>query len=273
MSIQFPCFGRNLLLIFLSTIFSFSVAAQQPCPPATNINVSYNGPSSNGLHSYQVTWDTSPLVLFYTVEVTDLNNNVVYSTSSSSNLGTATIFTSLDAFYIIIGSECLWETSPTGITTIIDVPVNYYSLCHLLTDMQASGQESIIVFNGKNESTTYSLFEFCLAFCVSPDLSDLDCNDFKKQKRLESAHPILNIPSPISNDEAKITYFLAESSPISLSIYNQVGKKVRLISSKEIKDGGAHQVKVNLNGLPQGVYVIELKTEHAQITQRFIKVN
>lgn len=74
-------------------------------------------------------------------------------------------------------------------------------------------------------------------------------------------------PNP-THRELTVSYGLEVASEVSVSITNLLGQEIRLYNWGK-KSSGSHLNYVNdLDSLPPGVYLLNLKTQQAQVTQR-----
>ncbi len=74
-----------------------------------------------------------------------------------------------------------------------------------------------------------------------------------------------NYPNPF-NPITTIDFAIPEETRVTLTIYNQLGKKVVVLVNEEF-NAGEHAVKWNAENIASGIYFCELKTE------RFTTVN
>lgn len=111
-----------------------------------------------------------------------------------------------------------------------------------------------------------------------PDLYSVNATPFSISEfvgisdQLESNIYGLNIsPNPVNNN-ASIFFSIydGEKSNLQLEIYNTKGEVV-LSQSLGKMDQGNHQLKLDLQELPQGLYVIKLKSDDNYSSQKFIK--
>ncbi len=77
-----------------------------------------------------------------------------------------------------------------------------------------------------------------------------------------------NSPNPF-RAETTIRYGLAEAGPITLTIYDALGRKVRVLVD-EVKAAGEHQVTFDGRGLSSGVYFYYVETSGKTIMGNMI---
>ncbi len=77
-------------------------------------------------------------------------------------------------------------------------------------------------------------------------------------------------PNPF-NPTSTISYSLAESGPIELSVYNTLGQRVALLA-EGIQDAGRHDVRFDASALPSGVYIYTLRADGEMFTGRLMLV-
>jgi hypothetical protein len=79
-----------------------------------------------------------------------------------------------------------------------------------------------------------------------------------------------NYPNPF-NPTTEITYELPQASEVRLSVFNLLGQEVALLINA--KEGpGSHTVRFSGTGLPSGVYLYRLETDHFIQTRRMVLV-
>ncbi|GAB4175014.1 MAG: hypothetical protein Kow00108_10120 [Calditrichia bacterium] len=77
-----------------------------------------------------------------------------------------------------------------------------------------------------------------------------------------------NYPNPF-NPTTLIQYDLAESSQITLQVYNSAGQLVKTLVDG-YKSQGSHQILFDSNGLPSGLYYYQLQSGGQNITKKMI---
>ena len=127
-------------------------------------------------------------------------------------------------------------------------------------------------------------------FCFSYSLADLTDGEIPNTRE-ELLHRILNFfdiytstpsveetntmkcnvyPNPM-NTSAVIQYYLTEDSHVTLEIFNSTGQKImQPVNDHQIK--GSHDVQWNAEGLPAGIYYVQLKTGNQLMTKKIIKL-
>ena len=76
-------------------------------------------------------------------------------------------------------------------------------------------------------------------------------------------------PNPFSQSTT-LSYTLGESSNVTLSVYNILGKEVAVIINNTLQLNGPHQVEFNNHSLPSGIYSCVLKTDTQIITKNLV---
>ncbi|MDG5767039.1 T9SS type A sorting domain-containing protein [Balneolales bacterium ANBcel1] len=78
-----------------------------------------------------------------------------------------------------------------------------------------------------------------------------------------------NYPNPFSTSRGaphtRIVFSVPEDSRVSITMYDVLGRRVRVILDEEMK-AGRHEVPVDAGGLPSGVYLYRFRTEDVQQT-------
>jgi hypothetical protein len=77
-----------------------------------------------------------------------------------------------------------------------------------------------------------------------------------------------NYPNPF-NPTTTVTYDLPAPSEIALSVFDVLGRKVRLLASGT-HPAGTHQVRFDAAGLPSGIYFYTLKAGRYTETRRMV---
>ena len=93
---------------------------------------------------------------------------------------------------------------------------------------------------------------------------------------LESQVLAQNYPNPFKK-ETTISFFLNSSSPITLKIYDAVGRCVRTLINHKMS-AGLHQITWNGKddfgkNLPQNMYIYQLCTPHQKLSRKLMLSN
>ncbi|MBE2255025.1 MAG: T9SS type A sorting domain-containing protein [Ignavibacteria bacterium] len=67
-----------------------------------------------------------------------------------------------------------------------------------------------------------------------------------------------NFPNPF-NPNTKITFFLPETSNVTLTVYDRIGREVQVLLDQSLSPG-EHTVDFNGSGLPSGIYFYRIKS-------------
>ena len=86
---------------------------------------------------------------------------------------------------------------------------------------------------------------------------------------LNDFNPFALYPNP-SGNEAIAEFSLEKPALVSLSVINVLGKQVYMVPSVEITSGN-HTINLNLEGLPNGIYFVNLLVEDQKFTKRIVK--
>jgi hypothetical protein len=78
-------------------------------------------------------------------------------------------------------------------------------------------------------------------------------------------------PNP-AEDQVSVSYFLGAKSDISFIIYDISGRTVETINQNDVSSG-EHNMKIQLDGLPAGTYLIQMKSKTGSAYGKLIKVN
>jgi hypothetical protein len=79
-----------------------------------------------------------------------------------------------------------------------------------------------------------------------------------------------NYPNPF-NPSTNISFVLPKASKVQLTVYNMLGQKVQTLVDGNLTSG-THSIKFNAGNLSSGIYLYQLKTETATLTQRMVLV-
>jgi hypothetical protein len=101
------------------------------------------------------------------------------------------------------------------------------------------------------------------AFCESQFTVGIDAAILPSMMRLYQ-----NYPNPF-NPVTTIGYVLEREAMVQLAIYNLLGERIAVIVDEQQPPGEYH-VDYHAESLPGGVYIYRLRTEHGQLTRRFI---
>jgi len=82
---------------------------------------------------------------------------------------------------------------------------------------------------------------------------------------------IHNSPNPF-NATTNISFSLAQSSPVSISVYNVAGQLVSTIADNQSFDAGTHSVEWNAQSFTPGVYFCRLNADGISQTHRMLMV-
>ena len=76
---------------------------------------------------------------------------------------------------------------------------------------------------------------------------------------LNQVESLIAFPNP-TEGAIQVQFKIAEESDVNLSLYNEVGQMVQNILDKRMPVG-SYRYSVDLQRLPDGVYILTLKTE------------
>jgi hypothetical protein len=81
-----------------------------------------------------------------------------------------------------------------------------------------------------------------------------------------------NYPNPF-NPTTKIQYFVPiESGPVTLKVYDLLGREVATLVDNEQKPAGIYEVKFNARNLPSGMYIYRLQGQDVSLTKKMILI-
>ena len=88
---------------------------------------------------------------------------------------------------------------------------------------------------------------------------------------LQKSSSLHHYPNP-ANDYTNIRFYLEKSQPVSLEIYDVVGKRIGLID-QQIMASGSHQLKIDVSQWPAGYYSVSYKTNDEQSNQKLLIIH
>lgn len=148
---------------------------------------------------------------------------------------------------------------------------NFKIVSHFDDDFTVTEEEAIAVqfeFDaGKNYKD--AKFESGIAL-VSEIVSKDNLSDIMKdnQKEDESYFDAKNYPNPF-NPTTTISYTLKENSAVRLTVYDRLGREVKVLVD-ENQGAGTHTVEFNANNLPSGIYFYRIKANDKTEVKKMI---
>ncbi len=164
-------------------------------------------------------------------------------------------------------------------------PYTNYGLASNPVALQTSWKDYAINFTTKNFTTTVN--DGRLRFSFAPYAQDGDEYWIDEVSLLEvnttssaasnvggATAPVRyglqqNYPNPF-NPATQLTYALAASAPVSLKVYDQLGRVVATLVEGEVQAAGVHQVQFNGAHLSSGAYFCRLTTPQSSQTVRML---
>ncbi len=164
-------------------------------------------------------------------------------------------------------------------------PYTNYGLASNPVALQSSWKDYAINFTTKNFLTTVN--DGRLRFSFAPyaqngdeywidDVSLLEVNTTTAvaPNGQSAAAPVRyglqqNYPNPF-NPTTQLTYALAAAAPVSLKVYDPLGRLVATLVEGEVEAAGVHRVQFNGAGLSSGAYFCRLTTPQSSQTVRML---
>jgi dextranase len=81
-----------------------------------------------------------------------------------------------------------------------------------------------------------------------------------------------NVPNPFA-ESTTIQYTQPTAGPVTLTVYDLSGRRVRVLLDEAMQPAGEHQVALPGNALAAGVYLYQLHTAAGSLTRRLVKLN
>jgi hypothetical protein len=126
------------------------------------------------------------------------------------------------------------------------------SICNYL----ASPNGRIEIFNNAPGCSSRQEVE---AACEAVDVAMVSGSGFR----------VRSYPNPFSS-VVTITYELEETGEVDLAIFNNIGMEMeRLVNGRQ--PAGRHRVQWNAEGLPAGIYLLQLSTKGETLTSKLVK--
>lgn len=77
-----------------------------------------------------------------------------------------------------------------------------------------------------------------------------------------------NYPNPFSSSTT-IYYTISAASPVELTIFNLLGRKIEAIEAGD-KAPGSYSLEWNAKNFPEGIYLLQLRTNDQVITKKIV---
>ncbi|GEM_PF-1339897 len=122
------------------------------------------------------------------------------------------------------------------------------------------------VFNDGKGAKTFDWWSYAYVYLSGQKATSIESSD-------EIAHEFdlkQNYPNPF-NPTTTIEYSLAQSSEVTLKVYNMLGREVATLVSGR-KNAGAHKVQFDANGLSSGVYFYRLQAGNKTRVQKMMLI-
>lgn len=144
-----------------------------------------------------------------------------------------------------------------------DVAVTYDAAVSVLLDIGFSvGNGAIldVFIDGCNENNLSDVHEF------QPTLSDTQVFSDESASVIEVAI----FPNPVSNI-LNVTYEITKSKLSSLTIFNTLGMNVWSSSPLVSQVAGQHNLAIDVQALPKGMYVLVLESGEDFVVKKFVR--
>jgi hypothetical protein len=79
-------------------------------------------------------------------------------------------------------------------------------------------------------------------------------------------------PNPAKNS-SNLTIELAEDRKVSVMILDDAGALVRKVMTSSILESGIHQIPVGLEGIPSGMYNVQIEMDGEQILKKLVIID
>ncbi len=114
-----------------------------------------------------------------------------------------------------------------------------------------------------------SVFESGIALISEiPNKEALSFDESGSSSNKESYFNATNTPNPF-NPATKITYTLPQSTYVTLSVYDRLGRQVEVLIDQN-QESGEHSAEFNASNLPSGIYFYRIKTPEKTEVRKMI---
>ena len=80
---------------------------------------------------------------------------------------------------------------------------------------------------------------------------------------------LMSYPNPFRG-ATTIRFELAKAAPVSVAVYDLLGRRVRMLLDEPIQTAGWHETRFEASGLPGGIYLCRVTTQEGTRTQRVV---
>jgi hypothetical protein len=162
------------------------------------------------------------------------------------------------------------------------IPEIVLEACQNVYIIKAAGNDSFYVWDvlpGHNTGSNVRVFDFDnngLAEIVISGNNETHIYEYEPGGVVEytSGKPVniglTCLPNIVEND-IHLSFTLPQQTQVSLSIYNNLGQRVKNIFTG-MQSAGRHSQKIDLTAFAAGVYFIQLTTLDEIITQKVVKI-
>lgn len=153
--------------------------------------------------------------------------------------------------------------------TISLYPLAFYDSLLTVSDVSVEG-EAFTNFNGEDRSLTIAAGEGGI-FKVTFDVQEGAATTIEPENELPAAFALSqNYPNPF-NPTTQVEYSINEPGPVTLRVYNILGKEVATLVDGN-QSAGSHRVAFNANELPSGVYIYRLSSGNRVESRRMMLI-
>lgn len=101
-----------------------------------------------------------------------------------------------------------------------------------------------------------------------PNRESISDNEMGSSNSAESYFQANNFPNPF-NPSTKITYTLPQSTYVSITVYDRIGRQIENLIEQN-QEQGEHSVEFSANDLPSGIYFYRIKTPEKTEVRKMI---
>lgn len=212
--------------------FWFSAIPVRICPARTNVNIRLLNVRAIGRGGFWV----RGRIFMGTRKVNGLGGYPVYVANANDEV------------------VALTYTDNAGTYTIGNLPAGTYKVTVDVAGLSRSDYN--VTLSTANPSADNTNFELNSTFIVAG------------VKDAELTNPLTLYPNPVT-DQLQIQFEAGDITKLQVRVYNNVGQ---LISSDvKVLTGGTSIFEVPFNGMPNGIYLIQLSADGKSVTKRIVK--
>jgi len=155
-----------------------------------------------------------------------------------------------------------------------NIPAEFANLTNL-TGLYIWGNSMSGCFNPALSTLCGQLSDVGISYGNNFTISWADfCNDASCDNKIAQNQEIdiFNYPNPFT-DYTTIEYTLPQDSPVTLAVYDMIGKQIAVLHDNETKTKGTHTTVFESGNYPAGVYYYSIRAGEYVSTQKMVLAN